>query len=100
MLDRKALRLCFFGCYSNFTLFVTKLWQSTFICVCYVVTMQSAVIQPGWTGPEITGLCSSLFSKPNLQNLTLYEGQIKCHKWFFIFITLKLGPLLDKILAM
>jgi len=63
--------------------------NSFFICVCCVVTIQSAEIQLGRTGPEITGLCSSLFSKPNLQNRIVCERQIKCHTGFCIFIAFK-----------
>jgi len=63
--------------------------NSSLICVCYVVTIQSAEIQIGRTGPEITGLCSSLFSKPNLQNRILYERKIKRHTGSCIFIAFK-----------
>jgi len=63
--------------------------NSSLICVCCVVTVQSAEIKMGRTGPEITGFCSSLFSKPNLQNRILYEWKIKCHTVSCIFIAFK-----------
>lgn len=88
-MDRKALTLCFSVIEATFLFYDKIMVNSSFTCVCCVVTVQSAETQIGRIGSEITGFCSSLFSSPNLQNRILYEEQIKCHTGSCTFITFK-----------